>query len=99
MHPSVHKLWRAYLRSIGETPGSTDKAFAAWSFGDTPALADALIALVLRGAKRATSPSVWELEAHGEPRPQLGDLRSCLGDCLRPTPLWISLKKPTALAR
>ena len=27
------------------------------------------------------------------------ELRSCLADCLRPTPLWISLKKPTALAR
>ena len=74
MHPSVHEIWRAYLRSIGETPASTDKTFAAWSFGDTPALADELAALVLSGTKRATSPSVWELNAAGEPHPQPGDL-------------------------
>jgi len=42
MHPSVNALWRAYLRSIGETPATTDKAFAAWSFGDTEKLADDL---------------------------------------------------------
>lgn len=74
MHPSVQVLWRAYLRSIGETPTATSKTFAAWSFGDTDALADELLELVLAGAKRATTPSVWELEARGEPMPQPGDL-------------------------
>jgi len=74
MHPSVNALWRAYLRSIGETPATTDKAFAAWSFGDTEKLADDLLDLVLAGTKRATTPSVWELEARGEPMPQPGDL-------------------------
>ncbi len=79
MDASVHNLWRAYLRSVGETPATTDKTFAAWSFGDTPALADELAALVLRGAKRATSPSVWELEAAGEPIPKPGDLHIITG--------------------
>jgi uncharacterized protein YhfF len=74
MHPSVQILWRAYLRSIGETPTTTNKTFAAWSFGDTDALADELLELVLAGAKQATTPSVWELEARGEPMPRPGDL-------------------------
>lgn len=74
MHPSINALWRAYLQSIGETPATTDKTFAAWSFGDTDELADDLLDLVLAGAKRATTPSVWELEARGEPMPQPGDL-------------------------
>ena len=74
MHSSIDTLWRAYLRSMGETPATTDKTFAAWSFGDTDALADDLLGLVLDGTKRATTPSVWELEARGEPMPQPGDL-------------------------
>lgn len=74
MHPSISALWNAYLRTLGETPAQTEKTFAAWSFGDTDALADELLALVLAGMKRATTPSVWELEARGEPMPQPGDL-------------------------
>lgn len=74
MHASVRRLWHAYLRSIGEAPGRTDATYATWSFGDTKALADELLALVLAGVKRATTPCVWELAARGEPLPQPGDL-------------------------
>lgn len=74
MHPSVPKLWRVYLRSIGETPDRTDKTFDAWHFCDTQAEADALADLVVCGIKRATTPSVWELEMRGDPVPQPGDL-------------------------
>lgn len=74
MHPSVHRLWRTYLASLGETPEATHRTFDAWHFGDTPALADELAALVRSGTKRATSPSVWELEVAAEPLPEPGDL-------------------------
>lgn len=74
VHPSVHALWRAYLQSVGEAPATTDKTFAVWSFGDTDKLADELLELVLAGTKRATTPSVWELEVRGEPVPQPGNL-------------------------
>jgi uncharacterized protein YhfF len=47
---------------------------AAWHFCDTKADANALVALVLRGVKRATSPSLWELEARRIPVPQVGTL-------------------------
>jgi uncharacterized protein YhfF len=74
MHPSIPALWRAYLASIGEAPETTDKTFDTWSFGDNPADASELVDLVLRGEKRATTPSVWELEAAGEPIPEPGDV-------------------------
>lgn len=46
----------------------------AWSFGDSPVLADALVGLVLRGHKTATSAALVEYEATGEPVPRRGDL-------------------------
>ncbi|QCI64360.1 ASCH domain-containing protein [Phreatobacter stygius] len=39
-----------------------------WSFGDSPALADALLALVLAGTKRATCESLAACEANIMPR-------------------------------
>jgi uncharacterized protein YhfF len=73
MHPSVRALWRAYLHSIGETPATTSKTFDTWAFGDHAALANELVELVLCGEKRATTPSVWELEAADEAQPAPGD--------------------------
>ncbi|WP_396048481.1 ASCH domain-containing protein [Cellulomonas sp. P22] len=46
----------------------------AWSFGDSPRLADELLAHVLDGEKRACSTAVWELEHAGEPMPAVGEL-------------------------
>ncbi|QAY68690.1 ASCH domain-containing protein [Xylanimonas protaetiae] len=46
----------------------------AWSFGDSPELADELLALVLRGQKTGTSSAVVEYEAADEPVPAKGDL-------------------------
>lgn len=45
-----------------------------WSFGDGPRLADELLGLVLDGTKTATSSSLAELEAGGEPVPRPGDI-------------------------
>lgn len=73
MHDSVHALWNEYLDAIGETPETTDKTFQAWHFCDNEADANELAKLVLDGTKRATTPSVWELEAAGEPVPAIGD--------------------------
>lgn len=46
----------------------------AWSFGDSPALADELVGLVLQGRKTATSAALVEYEATEEPVPRPGDL-------------------------
>ena len=46
----------------------------AWSFGDSPEMADELLALVLAGTKTATAGSLWEHEAEDEPLPAVGEL-------------------------
>ncbi|MCA5894792.1 ASCH domain-containing protein [Isoptericola sp. NEAU-Y5] len=46
----------------------------AWAFGDSPELADGLLALVLDGTKTATASLVVEYEEANEPAPAKGDL-------------------------
>ncbi len=46
----------------------------AWAFGATPDQADELLALVLAGAKTATSSALWDYEAEGEELPTPGAL-------------------------
>ena len=71
---SVSRLWEAYLASLGETVATTEKTFTAWPFCDNAADADQLLALVLRGIKRATAGSLAEFEAAGDPLPHVGEL-------------------------
>jgi uncharacterized protein YhfF len=59
---------------------STDEALpAAWrdleqfAFGDTPEMADDLLALVLKGTKTATCSALAEYEAEGESIDQAGE--------------------------
>lgn len=49
-----------------------------WSFGDNPALADQLLALVLSGEKTGTSTALIEFEHNDEPMPVPGDLQIVL---------------------
>ena len=58
---------------LGETPAATVPP-PAWAFGDTPELADELLALVLSGVKTATADLVWSYQAADEPVPAVGDL-------------------------
>ncbi|GAA1741118.1 hypothetical protein GCM10009809_40810 [Isoptericola hypogeus] len=46
----------------------------AWAFGDSPGLADELLALVLEGRKTAAASLVVEFEDAAEPVPATGDL-------------------------
>ncbi|RMI12958.1 ASCH domain-containing protein [Cellulomonas triticagri] len=67
----------------------------AWSFGDTPEVADALLALVLEGTKTATSAALPEYAAADEPLPVKGDLSIVLDGAGRPG----ALIRTTAVAR
>lgn len=58
---------RQHLRLAQET------AIEAYQFGDTPALADELAALVVEGRKRATVGWIADAELDGEALPQTGD--------------------------
>lgn len=59
----------------------------AWAFGGEPALADALLGLVLAGTKTATSTALAELEQAGEPAPRKGDLSIVLDGAGHPRAL------------
>lgn len=45
-----------------------------WAFGGRPEQSDALLALVVSGAKTATAAALWDYEAEGEPLPEVGTL-------------------------
>lgn len=81
---------RAGIDRIGVVVGASALgavAPPAWSFGDSPALADALLDLVLSGQKRATATALWEFELGEEPRPSAGDLSIVLDGAGRPRAL------------
>ena len=63
-------FWTDFIAATGEQ--SADYTVVA--FGDSAAMADELVALVLSGRKRATASLLREYPAGGEPVPRLGDL-------------------------
>lgn len=68
---------RAWLSTLGGVLGETPAATVpppAWAFGDTPELADELLALVLDGTKSATADLLWSYQAVDEPVPAVGGL-------------------------
>lgn len=69
----VQEFWERYLAALpdGQTRPET---YQAWYFGDGPALADELAALVLAGQKTATAGLKWSYEAENESLPQPGGL-------------------------
>lgn len=69
---SAQALWSAYSQAQGGVDES--RFYELFSFGDSPAMADELAALVLAGIKRATAGSVWSYEASGKGVPKPGHL-------------------------
>jgi uncharacterized protein YhfF len=71
---SVDEYWAAFLqRHAGTWPPGT-RYSEAEAFGNTPAMADRLAALVCRGVKTATAGLLRGYEAMGERLPEPGDV-------------------------
>jgi uncharacterized protein YhfF len=69
-------MWREYLQTAdrqNHDPVSGSK-IPAWHFCDNKADADECARLVMIGKKRATSPSLWELQLNMQEIPKVGDL-------------------------
>src|SRR5690606_18327777 len=77
----IERFWRSSGMS------SETAVPPAWSFGDSPELADELLELTLRGAKTAMASALWEFEAEGDPLPQPGDLSIVLDGAGKPQAL------------
>jgi len=78
----LHEFWMmaqthvgiGTLRGIVPTPWGDAILPPVWNFGDSPELADELLALVLDGKKTATTGLESEYLDDGEPIPKVGDL-------------------------
>jgi uncharacterized protein YhfF len=64
-------LWQEYL-AHGAPASADQEEPAVEQFGDSAAMADELIGLVLAGTKRATAALVADFAAEGEPLPRIG---------------------------
>jgi uncharacterized protein YhfF len=63
---------RAFVEEARRATGEAIATYDAFSFGDSPALADELAALVVHGPKRATAGLLAAYEADHEPVPVAG---------------------------
>ncbi|MBO1739189.1 ASCH domain-containing protein [Leifsonia sp. TF02-11] len=66
----AHRLWGSYRAVARDAPAELP---TVGPFGDTPELADELLALVLLGRKRATATLLAEFAAEGDELPRIGD--------------------------
>jgi uncharacterized protein YhfF len=84
---AVSAFWADYCRAAGLDPATP---YDVERFGDSDALADELIGLVLAGTKRATASLVRVYEAEDRPLPKAGDHVLWLDGQGRPAAISIS---------
>lgn len=68
----VEAYWDEFLNTQPPDSPYRGRSYIVDHFGDNPALADELAALVLSGVKTATCSALWEWEAEGNPTPEVG---------------------------
>lgn len=71
--PEVEDFWREYLDSRSPDDSTPDRYDDAFSFGDSPEMADTLAELVVNGTKTVTATPLWECERDDERHPEVGD--------------------------
>jgi uncharacterized protein YhfF len=69
---AIEAYWQRFLSSLPQDSPYRTKAYVAEGWGDSPAMADELGALVVQGIKTATCSAFWEWEAERNPIPQAG---------------------------
>jgi uncharacterized protein YhfF len=80
MDPAIEAFWRSFVEET-----AIDGPYAAWAFGNDPAMADDLGRLVRDGPKRATTSLLSWYEGDGaEPMPAVGAMSVILDGSERP---------------
>ncbi len=71
----VETFWKQYCLTMqkADETNCMEKIPSAWGFGDSPEMADDLLAYVLTGEKTATSGMLSDFEHDGDPVPKKGD--------------------------
>jgi uncharacterized protein YhfF len=68
----VTQYWQRYLNTLPPASPVRAEPYLAEGFGDSPAMAEELGDLVVRGLKTATCSALWEWQAEGDPLPAAG---------------------------
>ena len=71
-YESVNAYWQQFLATLPLDSPYHSQSYVAEGWGDGPAMADELGALVVQGTKTATCSALWEWEAEGNPIPEVG---------------------------
>jgi uncharacterized protein YhfF len=69
---SVTKYWAQFLAGLPSDSPYRYKTYVAEGWGDSPAMADELGALIVQGIKTATCSALWKWKAEGNPIPNKG---------------------------
>jgi uncharacterized protein YhfF len=69
---TIRSYWEQFLASLLPDSPYRTRTYVAEGWGDGPALANELGALIVQGLKTATCSALWEWEAEGNPIPQPG---------------------------
>ena len=69
---TIEAYWRSFLSTLSNDSTYGTKTYVAEGWGDGPALAEELGALIVQGTKTATCSALWEWEAEGNAIPEVG---------------------------
>jgi uncharacterized protein YhfF len=69
---TVAAYWQSFLSTLPGDSSYHTKTYVAEGWGDSPAMADELGALIVQGTKTATCSALWEWQAEGNPTPPVG---------------------------
>ncbi len=69
---TVEAYWQDFLSTLPTDSPYHTMTYTAEGWGDSPAMADELGALIVQGTKTATCSALWEWEAEGKRIPQVG---------------------------
>ena len=75
---TIQAYWQTFLSTLPSDSPYRTRPFVAEGWGDGPAMADELGALIVQGTKTATCSALWEWEAEGNPVPKVGYLTIAL---------------------
>jgi len=74
MSKSAQALWDEFVSTgTNDASAAVDTTYSTWAFGDSPDMADRLLALVITGVKRATCGSLDAYRSRGEAVPVPGE--------------------------
>ena len=69
---AINAYWQRFLATRPTDTPYHSRSYVAEGWGDGPAMADELGALIAQGIKTATCSALWEWEVEGNPIPQKG---------------------------